>query len=50
MICLIQLLFYEAHDGKRTLECKGKDCMWYGGQNCYAAERDGKDGNGEQIN
>lgn len=42
MICLIQLLFYEVHDGKRTLKCKGKECMWYGGSDCWAAERDRK--------
>ena len=37
MICLIQYLFWKG-TGK-VMECKGKDCRFYGGDACYAAER-----------
>lgn len=47
MICLVQLLYADAWEGKRTLECKGKECRWYGGQDCYAAEKDAREGDGD---
>ena len=38
MICLIQYLYWEAT--KKTMECKGKECRWYGGDTCYAERED----------
>lgn len=38
MICLIQLLYWEAFH--KHMECKGKECRWYGGSTCWAEEAD----------
>ena len=36
MICLVQYLFWEA-TGK-VMECKGKECRFYGGDTCHEKE------------
>ena len=36
MICLIEYIYWEATE--KVMECKGKDCRWYGGLDCHAKE------------
>ena len=41
MICLVQYLFWEA-TGK-VMECKGKECRFYGGDTCHEKEERNED-------
>lgn len=43
MVCLIQYLYWECWKGKKQLECKGKDCRWYGSDTCWAKDGDRHD-------
>lgn len=38
MICLIEYLYWEGTG--ETMECKGKDCQWYGCDTCHEAEKE----------
>lgn len=44
MICLLQFLFWECWKGKRYLDCKGKECRFYGSDTCYAKDGDHAEG------
>ena len=37
MICIIEFLYWEA-TGKQ-MDCKGKECRWYGGDTCHEKEK-----------
>ena len=37
MICLLEFLYWEA-TGKK-MDCKGKECRWYGGDTCHEKEK-----------